>query len=150
MKWPLRLVFIIVMATSCGNKLKQSPISIIGTWVLISATTTERDTTFSTFNPNSKMVKIINATHFAFLSHPLNMGKDSLTNVFTAGGGEYTLVDSIYTEHLEYFIDRKWENNKFQFVVKIVGDTLIQTGIEKIDKLGVNHVIVEKYKKVQE
>lgn len=69
--------------------------------------------------------------------------------MFIAGGGAYTLVDSIYTEHLEYFVDRQWEDNKFEFVVKIVQDTLIQKGIEKVEKLGIDHVIVEKYKRVE-
>ena len=94
------------------------------------------------------MIKIINQTHFAFLNHDLNNGKDSATAAFTAGGGTYTLADSVYTEHLDYFVDRQWENNKFEFVVKIVNDTLIQKGIEKVEKLGVDHIIIEKYKRV--
>jgi hypothetical protein len=96
------------------------------------------------------MIKIINPTHFAFLSHDLNGSKDSSSAAFTAGGGAYTLKeDSIYTEHLEYFIDRQWESNKFEFVVNIANDTLTQKGIEKLEKLGINRVIVEKYKRVK-
>lgn len=120
---------------------------MIGTWELVSAVTTEKDTAFSTFDPKHKMIKIINPTHFAFLNHAVVLGKDSAAN-FTAGGGKYTLVDSIYTEHLDYFTDRQWENNKFQFVVKITDDTLIQKGVEKVDKLGIDRVIIETYKKV--
>ena len=124
----------------------------MGTWELISATTTEKDSTFSTFDPNHNMIKLINATHFAFLNHALQTGKDakdSSANSFTAGGGTYTLVDSIYTESLDYFIDKKWENNKFQFVVTIKEDTLIQKGVEKVEKLGIDHVIIEKYKRIK-
>jgi hypothetical protein len=58
-------------------------------------------------------------------------------------------VDSVYTESLDYYIDRKWENNKFDFTVAIRGDTLVQKGIEKVDKLGINRVIVETYKRVK-
>lgn len=149
MRLTIGLILIVVMLTSCNTTEKQNPLPIIGTWELISATTTEKDSTFSTFNPNQKMIKIINPTHFAFLSHDLKSGKDSSNAMFTAGGGAYTLVDSIYTEHLEYFITRAWENNTFQFVVTIANDTLIQKGIEKVDKLGVDHVIIEKYKRVK-
>ncbi len=131
---------------SCNNKKQSLP--LIGTWQLVSATSTEKDSTKSTFNPKLRMIKIINATHFAFLTHDLTNGKDSAKAAFTAGGGTYTLADSLYTEHLDYFIDRQWENYKFEFVIKIVNDTLIQQGIEKVEKLGVDHLIIEKYIRV--
>ena len=143
------LIGMLLTITSCNTNNKQVPLSLIGTWELISATSTEKYSTISTFNPKVKMIKIINPSHFAFFSHDLNNGKDSATASFVAGGGTYTLVDSNYTEHLEYFISRKWENNKFEFVVTITNDTLIQIGIEKIEKLGVDHKIVEKYKRVK-
>ncbi|GAB3905104.1 hypothetical protein GCM10028803_35490 [Larkinella knui] len=142
------LLVVVLMVYGCNSKPASVP--IVGTWQLISATATEKDTTFSTFNPKQKMIKIINATHFAFLSHPVNQGKDSSAAAFTAGGGKYTLVDSTYTEHLEYFIDKEWENNTFQFVVKIVNDTLVQKGVEKLEKLGIDRVIIEKYKRVND
>lgn len=124
---------------------KQSTSSLEGTWQLISATSTEKDSTFSTFNPNVKMVKIINDSHFAFLSHDITGAKDSTRAAYTAGGGTYTLKDSLYSENLEYFIDPQWENHKFEFVVKIQNDTLVQKGVEKLEKLGIDRVIVEKY-----
>lgn len=143
-KLMLKLSFSAILA--CQPKEKENP--LIGTWQLVSAETIEKDTSFSTFNSKVKMIKIINPTHFAFMSHVVNPAKDS-TNSFSAGGGEYTLVDSVYTENLQYFIDKNWENNKFTFTVKIQNDTLIQKGIEKIEKLGIDHVIVEKYVKVK-
>lgn len=143
-------LFLLVAAfASCIDNKKHDQLPMVGTWELISATTIEKDTSFSTFNPANKMIKIINPTHFAFFSHDLNMGKDSSTAAFTAGGGTYTLKDSIYTERLEYFIDRAWENNTFEFVVTISNDTLVQKGVEKIERLGIDHVIVEKYKRVK-
>jgi hypothetical protein len=138
---------IAVIVTGCNENKKQQ-LSLEGTWQLVSATSTQKDSTVSTFNAKQKMIKIINQTHFAFLSHDLNNGKDTATAAYSAGGGTYTLTDSIYTEHLDYFSDRQWENNKFEFVVKIVQDTLIQQGIEKVEKLGIDHIIVEKYKKI--
>ena len=148
-KSTIQIIAAVMLFAACKNEKKQNLLPLIGTWELISATSTEKDSTVSTFNPKTKMIKIINPTHFAFLSHDLNMGKDTATAAFTAGGGTYTLVDSVYIEHLDYFIDRNWENNKFEFVVKIQNDTLIQKGIEKVEKLGIDHIIVEKYKRVK-
>ncbi|PXY45811.1 hypothetical protein [Flavobacterium hydrophilum] len=143
MKNAISILILIIILSSCNSEKKQN--SIEGTWRLISAETTEKDSTFSTFNPKTKMIKIINDTHFAFFNHDLNNGKDSINAVFFGGGGKYTLKDSIYTENLEYFNNRPWENNKFEFVVKIQNDTLIQEGIEKLEKLGINRIITEKY-----
>ncbi|MEG2100326.1 MULTISPECIES: hypothetical protein [Flavobacterium] len=134
----------VLLFTSCETKKESNAIPIAGTWRLISAETTEKDSTFSTFNSKTKMIKIINDTHFAFFNHDLNNGKDS-TALFFGGGGKYTLKDSTYTENLEFFNNREWENNKFEFTVKIKNDTLIQKGIEKVEKLGVDRIIVEKY-----
>ena len=149
MKLTIGFIVILVITAACNSDKKQNQVPISGTWELISATTIEKDTTFSTFNAKNKMIKIINPTHFAFLSHDLTAGKDTATATYTAGGGTYTLKDSIYTEHLDYFIDRQWENNVFDFVVKIENDTLIQKGIEKIEKLGIDHIIIEKYKRIK-
>ncbi|MBP6619831.1 MAG: hypothetical protein KA188_06225 [Leadbetterella sp.] len=126
---------------------KQTAPSLEGTWELISATSTEKDSTFSTFNSKVKMIKIINNSHFAFMSHDIT--KDSTKAAFTAGGGTYTLKDSSYIENLEYFVDPQWENHKFEFVVKIQNDTLVQKGVEKLEKLGIDRIIVEKYVRVK-
>ena len=149
MKRQLVLLLTALTAVLGGCNKKQPDSSIIGTWELVSATTTEKDTSFSTFDPTHKMIKIINPTHFAFLNHASNPPKNS-SNAFTGGGGTYTLADSIYTEHLDYYVDKAWEKNKFEFVVKISGDTLVQKGVEKVDKLGIDRVIIEKYKRVND
>ncbi|MCP9762321.1 hypothetical protein [Lacihabitans soyangensis] len=139
---------IALLFTFCACE-KQSAPSLEGTWELISATSTEKDSTFSTFNLKVKMIKIINGSHFAFLSHDITGSKDSTRAAYTAGAGTYTLKDSIYTENLEYFIDPQWENHKFEFVVKIQNDTLVQKGVEKLEKLGIDRIIVEKYVRVK-
>jgi len=143
MKKALSFLVLISIISSCNSEKKHNPIE--GTWRLISAETTERDSTFSTFNSKTKMIKIINETHFAFFNHDLKNGKDSTNAVFFGGGGKYTLKDSVYTENLEFFNNRDWENNKFEFVVKVENDTLTQKGFEKVEKLGVDRIIVEKY-----
>ncbi|PWA09385.1 hypothetical protein [Flavobacterium laiguense] len=151
MKTKVSLFFITLISYSCSinqNKTQQSNSPIIGTWELISATTKDKDSTFSTFNLKTKMIKIINPTHFSFFQHDLTMGKEANPK-FTAGAGKYTLINDTYTEYLEYFIYREWENNKFEFKISIKNDTLTQQGIEKVEKLGVDRIITEKYKRVK-
>jgi hypothetical protein len=148
----ISLLFIAIISYSCcfsQNKTKHSNLPIIGTWELISATTTQKDSTFSTFDPKIKMIKIINPDHFAFFQHDLTMGKEPNPK-FAAGAGKYTLVNDTYTEYLEYFSNRQWENNKFEFKVSIKNDTLTQQGIEKGEKLGVDRIITEKYKRLKD
>ncbi len=117
----------------------------MGTWRLISGTLIENgDTTVTGYTRNVSFIKIINNTHFAFLQHDLNQGRDS-SAVFVAGGGRYTLADSIYTENLEYCTDRVWEGNDFSFVITVRNDTLIQRGIEKVKEAGVDRMNIEIY-----
>ncbi|MDR6843523.1 hypothetical protein [Flavobacterium granuli] len=151
MKIKLSLIFIAIISYFNGisqNKAKHNDLPIIGTWELISATSTQKDSTFSTFDPKVKMIKIINPDHFAFFVHDLTMGKEPNPK-FSAGAGRYTLVNDTYTEYLEYFSNRAWENNKFEFKVSIKNDTLIQQGVEKVEKLGVDRIITEKYKRIK-
>ncbi|PZX94139.1 hypothetical protein DOS84_05810 [Flavobacterium aquariorum] len=152
MKSKLSLLFIAIFSYSCSvnqNKTKHSDLPIIGTWELISATSTQKDSTFSTFNPKVKMIKIINPDHFAFFVHDLTMGKQPNPE-FSAGAGRFTLVNDTYTEYLEYFSNRAWENNKFEFKVSVKNDTLTQQGVEKVEKLGVDRIITEKYKRLKD
>jgi hypothetical protein len=74
---------------------ENTEIPLTGTWKLISATTIKGDSTSTDYFKGKEMIKIINKTHFSFLSHDLNKGKDS-TASFTAGGGNYTLEGSTY------------------------------------------------------
>lgn len=123
---------------------------LIGTWQLLKGTLIENgDTTVTDYTKNVSFIKIINNTHFAFLQHDLNKGKDS-AGVFVAGGGPYTLKDSVYTEHLQYCSAREWEGHDFPFTITIKNDTLTQTGIEKVETLGVNRLNIERYVRVKE
>jgi hypothetical protein len=148
MKNLLYLLSLSILLASCGEKNSpgsNTTIPITGTWKLISGTLIENgDTTVTGYTKNASFIKIINDSHFAFLQHDLGKGKDS-TAVFVAGGGRYTLADSIYTEHLEYCNDRVWEGNDFSFVVTVKNDTLIQRGIEKVKEAGVNRLNIEMY-----
>ena len=127
------------------NYLKPSSIHLDGTWQLVSGTTiTKGISVITDYTKNQRMIKIINGTHFAFLKHDLETKKDS-SNHFDAGGGSYTLKGDQYTEHLDYYADKNWENKAFNFTVTIKDDTLIQKGLEKVENENINRIIIEKY-----
>ena len=95
------------------------------------------------------MIKIIGDSHFAFLNHDLNKGVDSSLAHFVSGGGKYTFNNNTYTEFLDYCNFREWEGHKFDFTIEFKGDTLIQSGIEKIEELEVDRKIIEKYLRIE-
>ena len=145
-------IFLLLISCNTGvqNNETKPAITIEGTWKLLTGTLIEKDDTVVTdYTKGKEFIKIINDTHFAFLSHDLNKGKDPDV-AFSAGGGNYSLKDSLYTEHLVYCSDRQWEGNSFQFTVTISKDTLLQQGIEKIDSLAVNRINVEKYVRIRD
>jgi hypothetical protein len=139
---------IVLPSCTTNTKPKESTSahhSIVGTWRLISGTVIAKgDTTITYYTQGRSFIKIINDTHFAFLLHDLNGGKDT-TAVFSSGGGTYTVSDSVYTEHLEYCSDRSWEGHKFTFTIAFKNDTLIQKGIEEIKDTGVRQWNTERY-----
>ena len=149
------LALVMILLTSCDASDKKQDsvlpaLSIEGTWKLVSGTTiTKNDTTFTDYTKGQEMIKIINATHFAFLRHDLNKGKDSAA-VYESGGGTYSLKNDQYTEHLHFCNAREWEDHDFQFTVAVKNDTLIQQGIEKVENAGVDRVITERYLKVKD
>lgn len=133
-----------------NNSTDKDALPIQGTWKLLNGTLIEKgDTTVTDYTKATEFIKVINPTHFAFLSHDVHHGKDTAAS-FSAGGGKYSLKDSLYTEHLEYCSDRQWEGNDFQFTVTIHNDTLIQQGLEKIDSIGINRINIEKYVRVKD
>ncbi len=148
----LLLISLIISAIACNSKPVLNDTNLVpmeGSWKLLSGTLIEKgDTVITDYTKTVSFIKIINKTHFSFLKHDVNKGKDS-TASFDAGGGTYTLKDSVYTENLEYCNARDWEGNSFQFTVSIRNDTLVQTGIEKIEKTGINRLNIEKYLRIK-
>ncbi|WP_179412424.1 hypothetical protein HDF19_04160 [Mucilaginibacter sp. E4BP6] len=124
---------------------QRSAIKLNGTWILLSGTTiTKGVSTVTDYTKGQQMIKIMNGTHFGFFKHDTNSKKDS-TNHFDAGGGRYTLKGNQYTEYLDFYADKNWENKAFNFTVQIKGDTLIQKGVEKVENENIDRVIIEKY-----
>ncbi|HEY4965014.1 MAG TPA: hypothetical protein VII28_01385 [Puia sp.] len=144
----LMLYFLISCQQPTANRQPMNP--LIGTWQLISGTTIQgKDTVTTTYTGNKRFLKIINGTHFSFVGHDLTKGKDSLA-FYSSGAGTYTLTDSNYTEHLQFCSDRVWEGNDFSFHIVVSNDSLTQTGIEKIEKINVNRLNIERYVRVKE
>lgn len=148
MKLLITLVLAGALLCACGGETKKDKGgklagSLVGTWQLLSGTLIEKgDTLVTDYTKNSSFIKIINDSHFAFLKHSMN--EDSAAS-YDSGGGRYTLVDSSYTEHLEYCNEREWEGHDFTFTVSLKNDTLIQRGIEKVEKAGIDRLNIEKY-----
>ena len=151
----ISFIAVLLLFVSCNSLVekkdtKSTKTAIEGTWKLLTGTLIEKgDTVIADYTKGKEFIKIINDTHFAFLSHDLSKGKNA-DSLFSAGGGNYSLNDSSYTERLVYCNDRQWEGNEFHFIVNIGDDTLTQKGIEKIDSLGVNRVNIEKYVRVKD
>ncbi|WP_333820847.1 hypothetical protein [Ohtaekwangia sp.] len=144
---------VIMTLVACERKApvaeKKSPDNLIGTWLLVSGVAIQKgDTTHTDYQKNQRMIKIINETHFAFLNHDLNHGKDS-SAMYISGGGKYTLTGDQYTEHLEYCNLREWEDKSFNFTVTVKDDTLVQRGEEDVPEAGVKREIIETYTRLK-
>ena len=144
--YPLSLIFLSIVLSST-EKSKKEPetsdaINLKGTWKLLTGTLIEKgDTAVTDYTKDRSFIKIINDSHFAFLSHTLR--KD--TTDFSGGGGSYILMGNKYTEHLEYCNAKEWEGHDFTFTVTITNDTLVQSGVEKIEAQGIDRMNIEKY-----
>ena len=138
-----------ILLLSACTQPAPAPSPIIGTWQLLTHTEiTKGVSTVTDYTKDLKMIKIINDSHFAFLIHSINTKKDSSNN-FDAGGGKYTLAGDKYTEHLDYYKDKNWEGKSFDFTITFSGDTLIQKGLEKVEKENIDRTIIEKYLRVK-
>lgn len=147
------ILFLVALMSCEGNKQSAETLhdKLQGSWQLIYAAHIKKDTVIRNDPAGTEMIKILNRTHFAFLQHTVD--KNDSTGIYGSGGGTYNLKDSVYTEHLEYCTSRQYEGNDFQFTIKIHGDTLIQSGIEKLGDYGIgeeNLELVEKYVRVKE
>ncbi|MBB3697263.1 hypothetical protein KMW28_28390 [Flammeovirga yaeyamensis] len=139
-------ILIFLAFTSC---IKKSNIpNIQGTWELISAESVENEESKTMDLSDRRMIKMFSQQHFAFFNHDVHHGKDS-SEYYASGGGTYRLAGDQYTENLEYCSYRPWEGHKFTFRLYFEGDTLVQIGKEEIESLGVDRLIIEKYKRIE-
>lgn len=111
---------------------------------MIYAETIENDSIRLKDLTNTGFIKIINKTHFAFFNQE-NIGNKN----FYGGAGTYTLQDNKYIETLKFTSFEAIKNHKFPFTIEIIGDTLIQSGLEEVKAAGIKRYIIEKYIKIQ-
>lgn len=138
-------LFAVTACTQKSNTDTSTP-KLQGSWQLVSSQKIVKgDTTTTTPVKGQEMIKIFNDTDFAFFTHDVNKGKDSTTAVYSSGSGTYTLKDGKYHEHLIFCTHREWEGNDFDFNLVVKQDTLIQSGIEKIESLNIDQQIIETY-----
>ncbi|MGR3809937.1 hypothetical protein [Jiulongibacter sp. NS-SX5] len=148
--YPLYLAVIVSLFYACESSKSKEELEIQGTWKLQTGTLiVNGDTTVTDYTTDQSFIKIINDSHFAFLRHDLEHGKDSTYAIYFSGGGTYTLNGTDYTENLEYCTSREWEGHSFHFQLSLDGDTLIQQGIEEIPEQGLKQYNIEKYLKVE-
>ncbi|MFY0630483.1 MAG: hypothetical protein JXR05_08885 [Flavobacteriaceae bacterium] len=145
-----KLIFVLIIPLSaygCINKSAKEPTNsnnIEGSWKMVYAETKENDSIVRKDLSNTSFVKFIGKNHFAFF----NQENSSASN-FYSGGGTYSLKGDNYTETLKFSANKAIRNHAFSFTVRIVGDTLIQSGLEKVPAANMNREIIEKYIKLK-
>lgn len=142
------LIVIITLFSILSCQQNKTTIStknkIEGSWKMVYAEIIENDSLKLKDLSNTTFIKIINKTHFSFF----NQENSGNTN-FYSGAGTYKLIDNNYKEILEFTTVKAIKNHEFSFQVEIKGDTLIQSGIEKVEAAGINRQIIEKYIKLK-
>ena len=148
----MRFLFIIPAAllalASCKPATPAITESVLnGSWKLVSSKSiVKKDTTDTSPKNGMETIKLYNDDHFAFFTHnTLKTDKP----VYDSGSGTYSLANENYTEHLQYCTEREWENHDFNFTLTVKNDTFQQRGVEKIDSLHVDHIIIETYVKIK-
>ena len=146
MKYLLSIILLCSILT-CKNHASDNNSAMInleGTWKMIYAETKENDSTTIKDLSTTSFIKIINKTHFAFF----NQDHMDATQ-FYSGGGSYTLKGNEYVETLNLTSVDALRGHIFPFTIEIKGDTLVQTGVEKIAAAKIHREIIEKYIKIK-
>lgn len=132
---------VLIICASCKDEKTKSDVE--GTWKMIYAETKQGDSIQIKDLSNADFIKIINASHFAFI----NQDYSNVEN-FYSGGGRYAYEGNQYVETLSFTSVEVIRNHEFPFTVKIEGDTLVQKGIEEVKAAGIKREIIEKYIKI--
>ena len=139
-----RIVFFLIIIIICS---KRTPLitnnKIEGTWEMVYAEIIENDSLKLKDLSNTSFIKIINKSHFSFFNQ-----ENSGTKNYYSGAGSYILKDDNYTETLNFTTLEAIKKHQFSFKIVVKGDTLIQSGIEKVAAAGINRYILEKYIKL--
>ena len=144
-----KILFCFIVIYSFSNCNQETPSitrnTIEGTWKMVSAEIIENDSVKLKDLSNTTFIKIINKSHFSFFNQENSGNKN-----FYSGAGSYVLKGSDYTETLNFTTVEEFKQQQFSFTIRFEGDTLIQSGIEKVSVAGINRHIIEKYIKLNE
>lgn len=127
---------------------RQQPCRIRGTWQLESvAAAGEVQPPLEGW----RQIKLITGTHFTWVGQAsgparLTSRADSLAAYRTRGfgGGRYSVTDSTYTEHIEYFGDPEWVGRVVTFSCRVVGDRWYHTTVYPEGFVGPDPVRVDE------
>jgi hypothetical protein len=147
---------LIILFAGCSTPPQKNKIE--GVWELISQKWNGKG------EISGRDIKVITDKHFSFIFQDTAEAKsllakktlkDSLSAFFDdlyAGAGSYKLVDSIYTETIEFFSNPEHIGQSTDFIVRVDGDRLYQSGKWPTYKDGkkVKDVFLEEvYKRIE-
>jgi hypothetical protein len=124
-------LFLLGAALGCSSGSR----ALIGEWEMIYPEYEFADTTLQ----RSIQIKILTDSHFTFGS----MTPDGMA---FAGGGRYRLVDSTYTEYIEYHVHPFLIGRELRFHCRLEGDQWYHYGSFDID--GNRFVVDEVWQRV--
>ena len=151
------LIFLlIILFAGCSTPPQKNKIE--GVWELTSQKWDGKESI------SGRDIKIFTDKHFSWIFQDTAEAKsllakktlrDSLSafsDDFYAGAGSYKLVDSVYTETSEFFIVPQYVGLSIDYIVKVNGDRLYQSGMfpEFKDGKKVKDVLLEEvYKRIE-
>ena len=129
----LAVLFICLSNYSFGQQQDSSENKLMGSWVLAAFKYTLPDTVISGNSKIFNSLKIFGSSHFVYI------GKALPDHVFKrAGGGRYQLNGDQLTEIMDFSSLSNMLGKKFQYKIRIEGDTYYHSG--KINDIFVEEI----------
>jgi hypothetical protein len=158
MTYSKAIVGFILIILFVGCSVPQQKNKVEGVWELISQKWNGKE------GVSGKDIKLITDKHFLWIyqntaeessllaKKTLRDSLSAFSDDFSAGAGSYKLNDSVYTETIEFFIDPQYVGLSVDFIVRVDGDRLYQSGMFPELKEGkkVKDVFLEEvYKRIE-
>ncbi len=124
----ISLVFILSACASMGTGASASN-PLQGTWELVSSRMTRGDSVMEMRSPTLRSIKVINATHFSFITT-----RESGEFVRSAAG-PYTVSGNQYTENTQASSAPGMRNQSYTFTYRVEGDLWYYSGSVSTTKL---------------
>ncbi len=124
MKTRFLLPFLLFTTAASYAQLPANPLE--GSWEYVTRRLIYADTVVTESLHPGPSKKILNSTHFAFGRQTIVKGEPQ-EDVY-AGGGRYTLEDSVYTEYIEYHSSVGMVGQTVQYNSRIEGELWFMSG----------------------